>query len=366
MNLVTPREAFLQNLQFAASVCPTRSTRPILMDVVVSVDGDHVQIAATDGDVSVRRRYTADDVKGEGEAAFPASTLLSAVRSIDSETLSFAQKETRHHVSGGRAQFKLHSDDPELFPALPTVDKQRGAELPLGTFLSLCQRTMFAAAKEMGRYAFNGVLLDIDAARVTLVGTDGRRLAMARADVETGMAEKASVVLPLKGLTLLQRAQADDDAVLRIELRESMVAFVLPSTEIQVQLVEGEFPDYGAVIPNDGDLPHAVVINREELAQAIQRAAITAGDEGPAVELGFAPSCLTVCSSQEGVGEVRSEIEIAYEGEAVEIRFNPSFLGEYLKTASEETVTFRFKDRGAAGLFEASDGAVYVVMPITS
>ena len=88
MKLVTPREPFLSHLQFAASVCPTRSTRPILMDVLVSVDGDHVRITATDGDVSVRKRYTAEGVSGEGEAALPASTLLSAVRSMDAEEIT--------------------------------------------------------------------------------------------------------------------------------------------------------------------------------------------------------------------------------------------------------------------------------------
>ena len=366
MNLVTPREPFLQHLQFATSVCPTRSTRPILMDVVVSVVGDQVQITSTDGDVSVRRLYTAEGVSGDGEAALPASTLLSAVRSMTSDEIRIEEHDTVHSITGGKAQFKLNGDDPSLFPSIPQLDRERGFEVPVKAFLDLCHRTMFAAAKEMGRYAFNGVLLEIDATEVNLVATDGRRLALARLAMETGIPERTSVVIPLKGLTQLMRAQVDDDAVLHVELRETMVAFTLPSLEIQAQLVEGEFPDYRAVLPKDGDITESVPLMREELAQAIQRAAITAGDEGPTVELGFSDNTLTVASRQEGVGESRSEMEIPYEGDAVDIRFNPTFLGEYLKTLPEDSVTFRFRDRTSAGLFEAAGNSVYVVMPITS
>lgn len=367
MKLVTPREAFLQHLQFAASVCPTRSTRPILMDVLVSVDGGHVQITATDGDVSVRRRYTADGVSGEGEAALPASTLLSAVRSMDAAEITIEEEDGVHVLTGGRVRFRLNGDDPTLFPSIPTLEPERGLEVPVSMFLDLCHRTMFSAAKEMGRYAFNGVLLEASTDALTLVATDGRRLALAKLEgAQTGISEKISVVVPVKGLTQVMRAQSADDAVLRIELREAMVAFSLPSVEIQAQLVEGEFPDYQAVIPKDGDIPQSVSIPREELAHAIQRASITAGDEGPAVALAFGENLLTVASRQDGVGDSRSEIEIAYEGEAVELRFNPSFLGEYLKTLGEQTVTFRFRDRMSAGLFEASENSLYVIMPITS
>lgn len=367
MKLVTPREVFLQHLQFAASVCPTRSTRPILMDVLISVEGDHVQITATDGDVSVRRRYSAEGVSGDGEAALPAATLLSAVRSMDADEITIEEEGDVHVLSGGRVRFRLNGDDPTLFPSIPTLEPERGLELPVRSFLDLCHRTMFSAAKEMGRYAFNGVLLEVAADTLTLVATDGRRLALAKLEgVTAGQEDKISVVVPVKGLTQIMRAQTEEDAVLRIEFREAMVAFSLPSVEMQAQLVEGEFPDYRAVIPKDGDIPETVPIVREEFSRAIQRASITAGDEGPTVTLGFGENLLTIASRQDGVGDSRSEIEVDYTGEPVELRFNPAFLGEYLKTLPEESVAFRFKDRMSAGLFEASQNSLYVIMPITS
>ncbi|GJM21907.1 MAG: DNA polymerase III subunit beta [Planctomycetota bacterium] len=366
MKLETPRDLFLTHLQAAASVCPTRSTRPILTDVLVSVEGQRVEITATDGEITVRRSYEHEGVSGEGQAALPAGTLLSAVRSMTSDTLSLEPQGGAHELTGGKAYFKLQGDDPELFPAVPEVNAERGLELPLGDFVGLCQRTMFAAAREMGRYAFNGVLLEVDPKELTLVATDGRRLSKAALAVDTGVTERFSVVVPLKGLQQLQRLGASDDTQLRIEFRQTLVAFSVPGTEVRALLVEGEFPDFRAVMPKEADVPSTVTVDRQELAGAIQRATITAGDEGPAVALSLSAGSLRVASRQEGLGESRSDLVVDYSGDDVEIRFNPLFLGEYLKTMPETQVTFRFKDRASAGLFSSQESSVYVVMPITS
>ena len=162
MNLSTPREPFLQHLQLTTSVCPARSMRPLLTDVLISVDGSCVELTATDGDVSIRRRFTHEGVSGEGVAALPAGTLLQAVRSIGDAEITIVQSDQTHELKSERAYFKLNGDDPDLFPSIPTFEDDVGVELPLGVFVGLCARTMFAASKDMGRYAFNGVLLELD------------------------------------------------------------------------------------------------------------------------------------------------------------------------------------------------------------
>jgi DNA polymerase III subunit beta len=366
MKLDTPREPFLQHLQLAASFCPARSPRPIVQDVLLEVLDGEVIMAATDAEVSVRTRYRADGVTGSGRAALPALTLLSAVRALSSDALHVTDSGVLHEISGGKSLFKLHGDDPELFPSIPSVDVSRAVRVPVAAFVDLCNRTMFAAARDMGRYAFNGVLLEIDPNEITLVATDGRRLAMARMECATGVSERRSSIVPVKGLIQLQRAAADGGEELAIDLRENQVAFRLSGSEIVAQLVEGEFPDFRAVLPKDKDMPRQVELDREELARAIHRASLTAGDQGRAIELSFDKGLLCVTSRQEGLGEARSEMGVAYDGDAIGIRFNPEFLGEYLKALEEETVTFRFKDRISAGEFSSSGNARYVVMPITS
>ena len=367
MKLDTPHEPFLHHLQLAQSFCPTRSPRAILQDVLVEVNGHEVVLLATDGEISLRARYSHDAVSGEGRATLPASTLVSAVRALAGDSVHIEESGALHEVSGGSAQFKLHGDDPELFPTIPTVDRERAVEVPTQGFLDLCNRTLFAAAKDMGRYAFNGLLLELGPTEITLVATDGRRLSLAAMKCETGLTERRSAIVPAKALTLLQRAASDHAAeTLRLELRDGQVSFALEGLEIVTQQLEGEFPDFRAVLPKEKDVPRSVSIDRAELADAISRAAVTAGEQGRAVELRFDKGTLRVSSRQEGVGEARSELGVNYDGEAVGIRFNPEFLGEYLRTLPESSVTFRFKDRSSAGTFSAKDDALYVVMPITS
>jgi DNA polymerase-3 subunit beta len=346
MRLVTPREPFLHHLQLAASVCPTRSPRPILQDVLVHASDGKVEFVSTDGEVSLRTWYEADGIKGEGSAAFPAITLLSAVRSMADDQIKIDEKGSLHEISCGHAVFKLNGDDPEMFPLIPTVDAKTAVTVPVKDF----------------------VLLEVDPDEMTVVATDGRRLALARLEGKTGVSKRQTRILPVKGLAQLQRAgsEAADDAMLRIGLLENQVAFALPFTEIVAQLVEGEFPDFRAVLPKDTDAPEKVVLDREELASAIRRAAVTAGEGARSVELNFSGGRLSVTSRQEGVGESRSEMPVEYDGDEVGIRFNPEFLGDYLKGLPEASVDFRFKDRASAGVFTGKDDSVYVVMPITS
>lgn len=366
MKLQTPREPFLHHLQLAASVCPTRSPRPILQDVMITVTPGKLEILATDGEVSLRTRLADEGVKGEGTACLPAATLLSAVRSMSGEEVVIEEKKSLHEIRSGTAVFKLNGDDPDLFPSIPTFESSTQVKVPLSSFLDLCNRTMFAAAREMGRYAFNGVLLEVGADEITLVATDGRRLALARLPGSTGVSGSQSRILPLKGLVQLQKAGEDDDAELTIGMLENQVAFDLPSTEIVTQLVEGDFPDFRAVIPKADDTPLDVSMDTEEFASAIRRAAVTAGEGARSVELAFDNGSLKVSSRQEGVGEAKSEMDIEYSGDQVGIRFNPEFIGEYLRALPETSVRFRFKDRASAGLFTSKDESLYVVMPITS
>lgn len=367
MKLRAPRDPFLQQLQLAAGFCPTRSPKEILQDVLVEADEGVVTLTATDGEVSIRTRCRTEGVSGQGQAALPASTLVSAVRALPAEVVEIEERGAFHEISGGSAVFKLHFDDPAEYPAIRGLEATgTTVSVPAGVFLDLCSRTMFAAAKDMGRYAFHGVLLELDPREITLVATDGRRLSMARTELPTGIKERRSSIVPVRGLVQLQRAVLDRDAALSILASDDTVRFSVEDTEIVVQVVEGEFPDFRAVLPKKQDTPKEVELDRREFASAIQRAAVTAGDDSRAVELRFDKGLLAVLSRQEGVGEARSEMGITYQGDAVGIRFNPEFLGEYLKTLPEDALKFRFKDRASAGLFSSSDDAVYVIMPITS
>ncbi len=368
MQLNTPREAFLQRLQLAASFAPNRSPRPIFQDVLLEVDDGGVRLLATDGEVSCRTRLNVEGLSGSGRVALPAATLLSAVRALPSAELSIRESGNLHEISGESTTFKLHGEDADLFPAIPGLDAggKASVRVPLAAFLDLCDRASFAAARDMGRYAFHGVLLELGPEEIVIVSTDGRRLARASMRCSTGLTETCSSIVPVRGLDQLRRAASDASGELTIDVRDNQIGFGLAETEVIVLLVEGEFPDYRAVLPKESDTPCRAAIGRSAFVEAISRAAVTAGEEARAVELQFSAGRLAVCSRQDGLGECRSEIGVEYDGEEVKIRFNPEFLGDYLKTVSEDQVDFAFKNRASAGVFRGSGDSIYVVMPITS
>ncbi len=368
MELVSPREAFLQHLQLVAPISPTRSPRPIFKDVLLEARDGSVTLTATDGDVTLRTTYETGGVAGSGRAALPAATLLSAVRSLSGDEIAIHEKGAYHELTGGTSVFKLKGDEPDVFPTIEPIEGGKRVEVPLRAFLELAQRTMFAAAREMGRYAFNGVLLEVTPSELTLVATDGRRLSLASMKAETGVSENASVILPLKGLAQLQRASGDlpDDAKVLIVVDDNRVSMRLGMTELFAQLVEGEFPNFRAVVPADTQIPHSVDIVRVDFEDAIRRASVTAGEESRSIQLRFDADALTISSRHDGVGESQSTMPIRYGGDVVEIRFNPDFLGDYLKHVPDSSLTFRFKDRASAGCFTTSEENTYIVMPITS
>ena len=373
MQLDTLREPFLKHLQLAASFTPSRSPRPVLLDVVLDVTEGRMTLIASDGEISVSTSYQGDHVSGSGRAALPAQTLLSAVRAMPSEEIRIRDNGALHEISGGPAVFKLHGDDPSLFPSVlpelpPATDG--GVTVDLMAFLDLVDRTAFAAARDMGRYAFNGVLVELDQHAIVLVATDGRRLSLARMGCDTGLSERRSAIVPVRALSQLAKtvgeAAGEEVPKLRIDLRDDQVTFVIGATRVVAQLVEGDFPDYRAVLPLEKDTPNRARIHRQDLADAIQRAAVTAGDTGRSVEFTLEPGNLRVTSRHEGVGESKSDLEVEYDGASCAIRFNPDFLAEYLRSVPEDAVDFRFKDRSSAGILSSSKDTLYVVMPITS
>jgi len=371
MKLTAPRRPLIGRVALARQACAQNHPRAILQDVLIQARDGRVDLTATDELVSVRTSLVHEGVTGSGATAFPAATLLSALKEVPGEVVEIEESGSQHVLTAGSTVFKLYADDPIEFPSIPTTDMSRAARIPLAGFLDLCQRTMFAAARKLGRYVLNGVLVELAPEGVVLVATDGRRLAMARLPCETGVVETRSRILPIKGLQQLMRAAEPEDE-LRVDLRESQVTFGVGSTEIIAQLIDGEFPDYKAVIP-DGR-PNQVVLARDDLAGAIRRAAVTAGEEARSVALCFRDGTLTVSSRSEGLGEARSALDVEYAGPDVDVCFNPDFLSDYLRAVPEEQVSFSFSDGKSAGLFSSTNGEAptddvdgrYIVMPVVN
>ena len=216
----------------------------------------------------------------------------------------------------------------------------------------------------MGRYAFNGILIEVRENGIQCVATDGRRLAVAGKGSDSNPIVSSAIV-PVKGLNQLSKGiSGEGELWLKIDDEKNQVVLKTSNVEVAARKLEGEFPNYSDVIPERG--ANRAIVSREDLLSALRKASITAGEESRSVRFSFKESSLIVYSRYEGVGEAEIEVPIKYEGKPIEMTYNPDIIIDYLRVLDSDELEINFKDRMSAGLFVGGEETIYVVMPITT
>ncbi len=407
MKVICDRGALLEAVNLVAAVVPQRTPTPALSCVKVvatkSSSGGAAQLtlSGSDGETSIHLTVTAVDVHEPGEVALPADKLRAIVAAEDGEpTLTLETEGDLCHIRGQNAHFRVFGYPSADFPPLPdfaaTVSGAAGAEpaktvfsQTAGLLLDLVSKTAFATARETSRYAINGVLLKRDGKKMEMVATDGRRLALCRATASgPGSKDGANVscIVPTKALNILQKLVAGEDDTVRVAVTDSRIffafeepnaggggkgdkdkaAFAHPRAVLTSTLVEGTFPPYEDVIPKDQD--KKVKASRELLTSAVRKASVLTNEESRGVRMTFTGSDkrLKLSSRAPEMGESDIGLELAsYEGEDIEISFNPTFLTDVLKVIGDEEIIFELKAPNKPGLIKtASSDFLYVVMPV--
>ncbi|HZW06725.1 MAG TPA: DNA polymerase III subunit beta, partial [Phycisphaerales bacterium] len=345
-----------------------------------------LSLAGTDAEVSIALGLNKVDVVQAGVAVVSADRLRAIIGSIDEkdQTLTIELDGDVCHIKGTRSRFKLFAFPAGDFPPLPDMQQVTGGptppravfNVPAGTLLRLINRTSFATARETSRYAINGVLFKRDGKKLEMVATDGRRLALCRASLKAAGegAGVTSAIIPTKALGLLTRVAHDPEGNVRIAVTDNKAFFAFedgegkeksPRAVVSTTLVEGAFPPYEDVIPKDQD--KKITSAREDLVRAVRQAEILTNEESRGVRMSFSnkDKSAKLFSRSPEMGE--SEIELAlsgYEGENIEISFNPRFIADALKTVDEPEVLIELKAPNKPGLFKAGNDFVYVVMPV--
>lgn len=363
MKIVYPREQVLSGVSLISSICSGRSTKQIYQCCKIIAGKDELQILGTDLDIAIRYKITGDGVNEPGEAAVPAAKLLNILKEISSDTVELVTDGQVCSIVSSDGKFKLLGDNPDEFPEIPDYGDEGFVTIDAGLLNSYAVRTAFAAARDMGRYAYNGILLEIRENGIKMAATDGRRLALAGNESDTTPPISTAIV-PVKGLQQLGREFIAKDEELMLKIEKSQVIIKTAHVELAARLLEGEFPKYDDVIPKDHD--KSVSANKEEIVSALRKAAITAGEEARSVRFSFKPGGLILSSHQEGVGEAEVQIPVEYEGTPFDITFNPDFVLEYLRVVEADKVKMKFKNSDSSGLLSGGDDTCYVIMPITS
>ena len=365
MKLTIGQEEFITGLQAVQNVVSTRTTLPILSNVLLNAVGDRLTLTATDLDVTISKTVEAK-VEIDGSFTMPVKKLLSIAREVGGSQIEMDVSKNQCSIKSGSSAYRVNGLPAEEFPPIPNFSGQTTIQMPQDTVKTMLRRTSFAVSTDENRYVLNGLYLSFKENKLTMVATDGRRLALAEEDVELKDDNPLEVIVPTKAIQELSRSLGDKGDV-EIKITENQVSFGLKENDgtgslIVSKLVEGAYPNYKQVIPAESK--HRVTLDKEELFHALRRAEIMTSEKANSVKLTFSENNLTFTANSPEVGESRETMAIKYEGEETSIAFNPQFFIDPLKALEEDEVHFEFTDQLSPGVVKVKHPFLYVIMPM--
>jgi DNA polymerase-3 subunit beta len=368
MEFTVSRADLVRELNLSQGVVEKKTTIPILSNVLLEADGDRIVLTATDLELGICCSCPAR-VKKSGAGTIPARRLLDYVRLLPEGDVQ-VKIQDNHWASlvSGRSRTRIAGMSRESFPELPQMPAPL-AEIPIGVLAAMIAKTIFSISTEESRFTLNGALLILKKGGITMVATDGHRLAMTEtsADLE-GVTGAYRALLPRKAMAELQKLASDSDpaAVVRFSGDENHLFFELGGRLLLSRKLTGNFPDFERVLPKEH--AHSVALNREELRGALERVAQFSDERSRGVRVQVAKGEVNIHSSVSDTGESEETIPVTYDGPSVEIGFNAQYLLDFLRAVGTDDVMFHFKDPHSAGELrpggEKSESYRYVIMPM--
>lgn len=345
MKLKMTRDNLQQGLAAVGASIPTRTTLPVLSNILVEADTDGVVMSGTDLDIAVSVRVAAE-VDEPGALTVPAKKLQELARELPEHPVRIGTKGDRFELVCGRATFRLNGMPKDEFPTFPDVDFARSWKVSGRVLQELIRQTSFAVSTEESRPILNGVLWQLQDSAMRMVATNGHRLARMAVPATGAGAPEADLIVPPKALQQVERLFASDDEV-EVARSENHLGFRRDGTQVYTRLIEGPYPNYEQVIPRDND-KHAIA-GRDLLVQALRRMAVVASDQTHRVRLAFAGSSLRFSVETPDLGEAHEELEVEFQGEPLDIGFNAAYLLEVLRymPTDEVKLTFKAPERAA-------------------
>jgi DNA polymerase-3 subunit beta len=365
----------LDALIVAGNVVAARTPKPVLQCVKLTAENDRLTVAATDLEVAIRYSDNQVQIEQAGEVLVPADKLRDIVRESVDDTVAIevaVEKDggaggaggTFAHIRGQDSHFKIFTQKASDFPPVPDFEGEAGFEVNGGLLKRLIGQTLFAAAKETQRYAINGVLMVAKGKKLSLISTDGRRLAMAKGDLITDKLPKdgATCIIPAKAMQMMEKLIDDPEETVGFQVRENQVIVHTSSATLTSNLVEGQFPPYEDVIPKDTDKKMSAAT--ADFLSAIRRAALLTNEESKGVRMAFSKKGLVLTSRSPEAGEATINFAAKFEGSDMEIGFNPQFLTDALRVVDSDEITLELTAPNRPGLLKGGADFLYVIMPV--
>lgn len=355
------RSTFIEGLKAVQNIVGGKGCTPVLQNVMMEAKDGKLNLTTTDIDISIRSSVPCD-VKEEGESTLPVKLLANSVLKAPEGVIEVEIDENdRAKISAGSSLFKLAGISANEFPRFSIDGDYCEYKMPRQTLHEMLRKTSYAAAQDDTRRTLKGVLMSFKDQKLTVVATDGRRLALVENEVEFPPSDEKDIVLPLKTVQELMRSLPGEGEV-KIRIQASKISFELEGVEVFSKLIDDTYPNYKQVIP--AECAEKITIDRQLLLNALDRASVMTIDEAHSTKLIFEGNKLTVTSAASDIGEAKDEVPIKYAGERIEIMFNPSYLMDPLKAIDDDEVFIKLNNGHSPAVINCSIPFIYVLMPL--
>ena len=365
------RDHFSNGLAQVLNVVGSKAAMPILSNVLIEAEKDHISLTTTNLDLGIRCKIKAD-VKESGAVTLPVKRLATIVRELPNVDVSFDSTASHQvKIASGGSNFRIMGIGAEEFPKLPDSGDDKSFLFEQGELATMLSNVSYAQSTDETRYILNGVYFNFKDGKLALVATDGRRLALVSKEMAVPSGSAGAIILPAKTVAELLRLLGKGDK-LKVAFNERRAAFQIEtgkdasgltdSIYLFSKVVEGNYPNYQQVIPKETH--QRIKLERELFLQCVHRAALVTSEKSNSVKIKLSANLLEITASSPDFGEAHESMAISYSGPDLQVAFNPQFVMDPLRALTKDEVFFELKDEVSPGVFKTLESFVCVIMPV--
>lgn len=361
MRVQCHKEEILGGIQQIQNVVSSRTTLPILSNVLIEADGENLILTTTDLEVGMQCRLPAK-ISRPGITTIPAKRFSSIIRELPKDELDLEVSDNNvATIKCGSSFFRIMGLAKDEFPKFPDFKGVDSFQIEQAVLKEMLKKTAYCVSHDETRYVLNGVFMVAKDNKITCVATDGRRLALTEKNVDLPKGFEKEVIIPAKAVNELNRI-LEEDGTVKVQISDNQIAFELNQCLLVSRLIDGHFPNYKQVIPEK--IRQKIRLDRQELENAVKRASLLTTDKSNSIKFNFSKGQLTIVANTPDVGEAREDLEIEFDGEEVGIAFNPGFVLDVLKNLQEDSVIIELIDSLNPGVFRSDMDFLCVIMPM--
>lgn len=355
------RSTFIEGLKTVQNIIAGKGTLPILQNVLLEANGHELKLTTTDIDLSITNVCECEVIE-HGISTLPAKLLFSTVSTVEEGPIEIEiDANDRASIKAGSAKFKIAGMKESEFPKIQNKEEDLSYKISQVTLKEMLRKVSYASSQDDTRRTLKGVLMSFKNEKLTLVATDGRRLAMIENEIEFPKNAEKEIVLPSKAVQELQRCLNGNEDI-EIKVQKAQICFEIGKMKIYSKLIDDVYPNYTQVIPKE--IREKIQIDRQLLLNALDRASVMTMDEAHSTKLIFEEGRLIVTSAASDIGEAKDEVAIKYAGEKIEIMFNPAYVMEPLKAIDDDEVEIGINNGHSPAVIRCSIPFLYVLMPL--